>query len=107
MSKAFKPLALAAGAVIVAVAGWSQAQQGTGAPGTNPGGGSGTNPAEMQQPGSTQNPATQNPAMQNPATQNPAPGTTDPATSTSPDAGAAGTTQPDNAATMDARADRN
>lgn len=102
MSKAIKPLALAAGAVIVAVAGWSQAQQGTGAPGTNPGGGSGTNPAEMQQPGSTQNPATQNPA-----TQNPAPGTTDPGTPTSPDAGAVGTTQSDNAATMDARADRN
>jgi hypothetical protein len=79
MSKAIKPLALAAGAVIVAVAGWSQAQQGS----------------------------TQNPATQDPATQNPAPGTTDPGTTTSPDAGAAGTTQQDNAPSMDARADRN
>jgi hypothetical protein len=104
MSKAIKPLALAAGAVIVAVAGWSQAQQGSADPGASPspGGSSGTNPAEMQQPGSTQNPATQDPA-----TQNPAPGTTGPGTTTSPDAGAAGTTQQDDAATMGARADRN
>lgn len=102
MSKAFKPLALAAGAVIVAVAGWSQAQQGTGAPGNNPGGNSGTNPMEQQQPGSTQNPATQDPA-----TSTMDQGTTDQST-TSPDAGATGTTQQDDAATMDApRADRN
>jgi hypothetical protein len=107
MSKALKPLTLAAGAVIVAVAGWSQAQQGTGAPGTNPGGNSGTNPMEQQQPGSTQNPATQDPATQNPAPGTTDQGTTDQGTTTSPDADATGTTQQDDAATMDARADRN